>query len=374
MADGRDEGVEMVRALTRWQRLGLAVLFVIGVFAVGAAVFVWTGYYNISAKAEHWDLTTEILETVRDQSIRSRSDNIAVPDLNDPDMIALGREHFLGGCASCHGLPGEARNPVIAAMLPDPPDLTFAAERYDAGALFWLIDNGIKYTGMPSWPASDRSDEVWPLVAYLVDLNHRRDEATPIPDRSPDGQPTGAFGFQILPQCSRCHGDAENPPVSILVPELAGQPVQYLERALREYRDGTRPSGYMLPAAYALTDDEIAGLAAYYAGLPPRPSPAPSDTEAIARGGVIAAQGVPEDDVPACTSCHGNGNPQFPELAGQSARYLQSQLELWRNGGRAQTDHGEIMSTVGQRMSPEQIRDVSAFFASLPPQAAEAAQ
>ncbi|WMT90820.1 c-type cytochrome [Pelagibacterium sp. H642] len=374
MPDKRDEGVEMVRALTRWQRLGLAVLFVVGVFAVGAGVFVWTGYYNISAKAQHWDITTEILETVRDQSIRARADTVDVPNLDDPDMIALGREHFLGGCSSCHGLPGEVLNPVISAMLPNPPDLTYAPEHYDAGALFWLIDNGIKYTGMPAWPADNRSDEVWPLVAYLIDLNRRQEESAVIADRSPDGQPTAEFGFQVLTQCSRCHGDAETPPVSALVPELAGQPVQYLERALREYRDGIRPSGYMLPAAYGLTDDDITELAEYYAGLPPRASQSSPDPDSIARGGQIAAQGVPADDVPACLSCHGNGNPQFPELAGQSARYLESQLELWRGGGRAQTGYGEIMSIVGQRMSPEQIRDVSAFFASLTPPEAEASQ
>lgn len=372
MDEHREDGVKMVRALTRWQRLGLAILFVVGVFVVGAAVFVWTGYYNISAKSKHWDFVTEILETVRDQSIRTRSGGIAVPDLDDADMIALGREHFRGGCASCHGLPSEERNPIAIAMLPNPPDVRYANERYDARALFWLIDNGIKYTGMPSWPADDRQDEVWPVVAYLLDLHRRSETPTPIPDSSSDGVAVDDFGFHTLPECSRCHGDADNRPASALVPDLAGQPAPYIERALREYRAGTRPSGYMMPAAYSLSDTEIAELAAYYAEIAPREAEFEEDTAQTARGGEIALVGVPPNHVPACTSCHGNGNSQFPRLAGQSARYLVGQLELWQRGGRDLTGHGEIMSVIAERLTPEQISDVSAYFASLaPPESGE---
>lgn len=367
MDERHEDGVDMVRALTRWQRLGLATLFVVGVFVVGAAVFVWTGYYNISAKSKHWDFVTAILETVRDQSIRTRASGIAVPDLDDPAMIALGREHFRGGCASCHGLPDQERNPVAIAMLPDPPDLLYAHGHYDARALFWLIDNGIKYTGMPAWPADDRQDEVWPMVAYLIDLYARRETPTPVPDSTPDGVAVDDFGFHTLPECSRCHGDADTPPISALVPELAGQPVEYLARALREYRAGTRPSGYMIPAAYSLTDAEISDLAAYYAQIVPRAAEIEGDAARIARGAEIALRGVPSQDVPACTGCHGNGNPQFPHLAGQSERYLFGQLDLWQRGGRDLTGHGEIMSVIAERLTPGQIRDVSAYFSSLPP-------
>lgn len=374
MPDRHDEGVEMVRALTRWQRLGIATLFVVGVFAVGAAVFVWTGYYNISAKSQHWDITTEILETVRDQSIRARADNIPVPNLADENMIALGREHYLGGCAACHGMPGEERNAVVSSMLPDPPDLAYAFESYEASALFWLIDNGVKYTGMPAWPADGRQDEVWPMVAYLRSVQAESQPGEVIEDESPDGAPIDAYGFHVLDECARCHGDADTPPVSNLVPDLAGQSQTYLQRALIEYRKGTRASGYMIPAAGSLSDQRIAELAAYYAQIAPRSNPAPADPEAAARGAEIAANGVPEDDVPACLSCHGNGNPQFPKLAGQSQRYLENQLEVWQQGGRDDTEYGRIMAVVAERMTLEQIQDVTAFFAGLDPTAAEDAR
>ncbi|WP_338610324.1 c-type cytochrome [Pelagibacterium nitratireducens] len=361
----RDDDVVMVRRLTRWERLGMAALFLAGVFLVGVAVFVWTGYYNISAKSEHWDFTTEILETVRDQSIHARAGSIAVPDLDNPGMVALGREHYRGGCASCHGMPGEERNPIAREMLPDPPDLAYAFDRYDPSALFWLIDNGIKYTGMPSWPGTGRQDEVWPMVAYLKSVHEENPPGTVVDNTSGDGEPIDSYGFHVLDECSRCHGDAQTGPVSDRVPSLSGQPSDYLERALREYRVGLRESGYMEPAAFALTDQDISQFATLYSQYPPQSGETAFDPEQVARGAEIAMNGLPEDDVPACTSCHGNGNSQFPNLAGQSQTYIEGQLELWRNGGRDTTPYGQIMAVIGRNMSPRQIEDVSAFFASL---------
>ena len=52
------------------------------------------------------------------------------------------------------------------------------------------------------------------------------------------------------------------------VPRLAGQKPAYLEQTLRAYRSGTRRHPIMQQQAAALTDDQIAELAAYYAGRP----------------------------------------------------------------------------------------------------------
>ncbi|MEQ8167036.1 MAG: c-type cytochrome, partial [Alphaproteobacteria bacterium] len=210
-----------------------------------------------------------------------------------------------------------------------------------------------------------RQDEFWPMDAYLKSVHQENRPGTIIEDTSGDGEPIDSYGFQVLDECSRCHGDAQTGPVSDRVPSLFGQPPDYLERALREYRAGLRESGYMEPAAFGLTDDAISQLATLYSQYRAPTTGAQFDPEQVARGAAIALNGMPKDDVPACTSCHGNGNPQFPNLAGQSQTYLQGQLELWRNGARDRTPYGQIMAVVGRNMSQSQIEDVSAYFASL---------
>jgi cytochrome c553 len=66
--------------------------------------------------------------------------------------------------------------------------------------------------------------------------------------------------------CAGCHGPegiSNNP----LWPNLAGQHADYLAKQLRDYRDGRRNESVMAPMAQGLSDEDIANVAAYYAGL-----------------------------------------------------------------------------------------------------------
>lgn len=64
--------------------------------------------------------------------------------------------------------------------------------------------------------------------------------------------------------CAACHG-ADGKATQPIYPNLAGQHANYLEHALREYRDGVRRNAIMAAQVAGLTDAEIRQLAAYYA-------------------------------------------------------------------------------------------------------------
>ncbi|WP_137392239.1 c-type cytochrome [Rhodoligotrophos defluvii] len=373
MADQPDR----VYRLTRWQRLGIAAAILLGLALVGGSLFIWSGFYNVAASRDHFAITTWVLEVVRDQSIKARAEDIeAPPDLADPNLIKLGAAHYAGACAFCHGTPGQPRNPIVANMLPAPPDLSTSYE-YDPKELYWIILHGLKYTGMPAWPGRGRGDEVWPLVALVEYLKETRPD---FPEELLGIRPEpGVSGAQLaegsdpglLTNCVRCHGDESHGPISTLIPLLHGQSPAYLARALEEYRSSRRESGIMEPVAFALEPDDIEPLVEYYATMAPPPSPTPQqppDSAAIARGALIAARGLPQSQVPACLSCHGaNRNGTFPSLDGQPAAYLVSQLQLWKSGGRDETGYGAIMSVVANRLTTEQIQDIAAYFQSRTP-------
>lgn len=78
-----------------------------------------------------------------------------------------------------------------------------------------------------------------------------------------------AAGLAKSAICASCHGPLGLSPVPTY-PNLAGQNALYLDYALRRYRDGERrgeQAGMMYTVAQALTDGDIADLAAYYAAL-----------------------------------------------------------------------------------------------------------
>ncbi len=363
------------------RRLGPAMLVVVGGMIVGVAVFVVSGVYNVAARSEHWSITNWMLTVVRDRSIAMAAIGISVPNLVDDDLADLGAEHYRGACANCHGVPGRGPGPVNQSMLPFPPDLASAYEDYNSKELFWIIYNGLKFTGMPSWPGDGRKDEVWSLVAFLDRL--RREGVDSYTGREPPvvlplELEAAGIAAEPLGNCVRCHGDAQSPPVSNLVPRLGGQSEAYLIRAIENYWDGSRQSGIMEPIAHQMSTEETAALARYYASLSPAGAGASEDPAAVVRGKRIVTDGLPERGIPACSSCHrdnrdnrdkgGKGNPQFPKLAGQSAAYLSGQLELWRKGLRDRSGYGAIMAVIAKRLTDAQARDVSAFYASQSPE------
>jgi cytochrome c553 len=353
-----------------------ALLIVAGGLFLGGTIFVLSGVYNVAARSPHWSLTNWLLIVVRDRSIATSAFGVRVPDLADDDLADLGAEHYRSGCAPCHGVPGQGAGPVSRSMLPAPPDLITAYDDYTSAELFWIIYNGLKFTGMPAWAGEGRSDEVWSLVSFLDRL--RREGAKPYAARErtpllPPELEAAGVAAPPMENCARCHGDARSLPLNDRVPRLHGQSEAYLIRSIENYRDGTRQSGIMAPIAHAMSEEESRALAGYYANLPASRSAwragmaEDRDLGAVPRGERIARDGVPDAGIPACSSCHGGVSPQFPKLAGQSAAYLRGQLELWQTGVRDRSGYGAIMSVIAGRLNDAQIRDVAAFYASLPP-------
>ena len=69
-------------------------------------------------------------------------------------------------------------------------------------------------------------------------------------------------------QCAACHGKDFVTPVDPTYPKLAGQYVDYLEKALRDYQTGARKNAIMAGLAKPLSRDDISNLSAYLSGLP----------------------------------------------------------------------------------------------------------
>ena len=96
--------------------------------------------------------------------------DIAAPlGLDDPANVLIGVEHFAARCAARHGAPGALKGDIARDLYPSPPDLAKAALLCSPAKLFWILEHGIKMTGMPAW--SDHSDEeLWAIVAFLEKL------------------------------------------------------------------------------------------------------------------------------------------------------------------------------------------------------------
>jgi cytochrome c553 len=325
----------------------------------------WIGFFNVGASTGHWKVTAWFLDLAMRSAVRTYALDVDVPKTLDRRGLPVAAGHFVRGCTICHGAPGEPRSPAVLRMLPQPPDLALTVGDWTDAQLFRIVKHGIRFTGMPSWPARDRDDEVWAMVAFLrelPELDARRFRAL-----AEDGERAGPESPppHALADCIRCHG-AAGEGRSSLVPVLAGQKEAYLLASLEAFAQGDRASGFMALPVTGLTSADMAALAHHFATEPPVPEKGDeASPEVIDAGRRIAEIGIPERNVPACSACHvGSRNPTFPRLDGQHAPYLERQLELFRSEARGGTRFWRIMATAAQRLTDEDIRAVSAYFSN----------
>jgi len=144
--------------------LGLLVLS-----GVGTGAFIWSGAYNIAADDPHWPLTEHLMETVRERSVATRASGIAVPELDDESLIRAGAGNYDAMCVGCHLQPGVERTELSNGLFPSPPNLS-RKRVADPAAAFWIINHGIKMSGMPAWGKSMDDESIWGMVALLQQL------------------------------------------------------------------------------------------------------------------------------------------------------------------------------------------------------------
>ncbi len=395
-----------------------AIVLVFVGLGIAMAVFVSVGGVDVSAdKPDGW-LSEHLLHFVFKRSEASRSNSVTAPnDLSAESRVRLAAQHFDMICANCHGRPGFGQSVVALSMSPRPQYLPKVVGQFTDRELYLIIEHGVKYSAMPSWPTDGRGDEVWSMVAFLRRLP-RLDAKTYLqmtalaqtPGAGPSGSggdtslrpanaqrntppvdeflyaaPSSGFsdqGFHDNPvqTCARCHGaDGSGAVTGGEAPNLTIEDADYMRAALQAYTTGARKSGFMQNIAAQLSSAQIATLANDYAGLPVKTAPQPPPDPALsARGQAIATQGIPERAIPACDYCHESAGSKVtgaPHIAGQSETFLRRQLEIMRLGDRGSSRMWNPMPAVAHGLSDKDIAALAAYYAGLTPvRAASAGQ
>lgn len=176
--------------------------------------------------------------------------------------------------------------------------------------------------------------------------------------------------------CTACHGvngNSANPEW----PTLAGQSARYIEEQLRLFRAGHRNNAVMYPLAMALTDEDIADLAAYFSTQ--TPTGLEADPATYKAGQALYRGGDRTRNIPSCSSCHGPvglGNPAsgFPALRAQHAAYTLKQLLDYASDQRyvdlatgtpTKSRNGHMMSAIAKRLTEDDKKALASYIQGL---------
>ncbi|KRE87503.1 cytochrome C [Rhodanobacter sp. Soil772] len=147
---------------------GITVAVVLGVFVIGAGVFVYSGRYDMGADAPHTKPVFAVMQAMRERSIEVHSKDIQVPNLNDEQLILKGAGQYAAMCTECHLKPGMKDSEIRPGLYPQPPNLSQV--RVAPKEAFWVIKHGIKMSAMPAWGLSHDDPTIWSMVAFLQKL------------------------------------------------------------------------------------------------------------------------------------------------------------------------------------------------------------
>ena len=147
-------------------KMGLVVAGTLAALALGGALYIGSGIYNIGADDHHTKIVLAIIEQLRERSIDLRARAIDVPDIEDPGSIAAGAERYAALCVGCHLAPGVTKSDIRAGLYPHPPSLAQEDTR-NAQRAFWTIKHGIKMSAMPAWGKSLGDAAIWDIVSFV---------------------------------------------------------------------------------------------------------------------------------------------------------------------------------------------------------------
>lgn len=172
--------------------------------------------------------------------------------------------------------------------------------------------------------------------------------------------------------CTACHGPNGNS-VNPEWPRLAGQNAAYLREQIHAIKTNKRQVLVMAGLATALTDQDIADIAAYFAAQTPVGLEA--DATLWQAGAKLYRNGDLARGIPACMACHGpagKGNPAagYPALRAQHGVYTTKQLTDYANDARYGKDdkgrtlgsaNATIMNTIASRLTAQDRSTLSAY-------------
>ena len=116
---------------------------------------------------------TNLANAAKDVTIPLEAGKMKNPLPETDEVASQGHGVFLGSCAPCHGADAHGDTTVGRNMNPPAMDLSSPhVQHWSDAELFWIIQNGVRLTGMPSWKSSISDDDTWKLARFIHSLPH----------------------------------------------------------------------------------------------------------------------------------------------------------------------------------------------------------
>ena len=138
--------------------------------AVASLAVIYSGVYNVAARNPMENYAHLALDTAMERSVFRHARSVTLPeDYGSEEAIRRGLVLYHDLCVQCHGGPGLRRGEIGRGLQPHPTYLWRKSRHWEWSAkeIYWIIRNGIQYSGMPAWDDARPESDLWSIVAFI---------------------------------------------------------------------------------------------------------------------------------------------------------------------------------------------------------------
>jgi mono/diheme cytochrome c family protein len=145
----------------------LGIVLTILVLLIGGLGLALLGFLPTRADDAPPEMESRIAMSALDNSVERHAPRVNNPVPPTDENLTDGMKIYTMNCAGCHGgidnqpaAFGKSFYPPAPMLIQNPPD---DAEWH----LFYVIHNGVRYTGMPAWDKTLSDPDIWKVTAFL---------------------------------------------------------------------------------------------------------------------------------------------------------------------------------------------------------------
>jgi thiosulfate dehydrogenase len=145
---------------------------VAGVLLVAAAAFLFVrfGFFDPRADIPVNSLESAVAMPSFDAAVDRRTSPVVNPAAATADNLVAGMKLYQENCASCHGDIVHRKGMFADALYPRAPQFLEDAPDMPDNQNFYIIQHGVRWSGMPAWKQTLTSDQMWQVTTFLREM------------------------------------------------------------------------------------------------------------------------------------------------------------------------------------------------------------
>ena len=173
------------------------------VMGIVAFLLIKKGYVDFNADQEPSFLERKFAMEAVDSSTDRHAPDLKNPIATNDENLVAGTKLYINHCAGCHGVPSNPDSQFGRSFYPTVPPFFKDSSDMPDNQSFYIIQHGIRWTGMPAWSKTLNEMQTWQLVTFLGNIEKLPPAAKKEFDQPgisvPAGTPAGAPSAAPMP-------------------------------------------------------------------------------------------------------------------------------------------------------------------------------